>query len=101
VRLLEFSGLICVAEERPRAACEVSASCVDDCTPEPPPDWVWVPVCVVAAEFVASADDLALFDWSTEPSFPGLRTRTEMFELLGLICVADEAAIAVWSVFAS
>ena len=40
---------------------------------------VWVGVAV----FVASAVEVASFDWSTEPSLPGLRTRTEMFELLG------------------
>src|SRR5919198_911861 len=92
----EFSGLTWVAEDRPIAFCVVSAFCVDDCTPEPPP--VCVLPWVVVAVFVALAVEVALFDCDTAPSFPGLRTRTEMFELLGCTWVADEAAAAVWSV---
>jgi len=51
-------------------------------------DWpveLWLP---------AAADDVALFDWVTEPSLPGLSTRIEMFLLLGSTCVALEAAAA-------
>src|SRR5262249_19421598 len=78
----ELLGAICVAPERARAPCEVPAPCVDDCTPpEPPP--LWELACEVAAVFEASAVEVALFDCETLPSSPGLRTRTEMFELLG------------------
>jgi hypothetical protein len=94
----EFSGLTWVAEDRPVAFCVVSAFCVEDWTPEPLPAWElpWV----VAAVFVASADEDASFDCVTAPSLPGLRTLTEMFELLGWTWVADDAAAAVWSVVA-
>ena len=61
----------------------MSAFCVDDWTPEPAP--VWELPCVVGAELVASAVEEASFDCETAPSLPGLRTRTEMFELLGAI----------------
>src|SRR5579859_5699086 len=93
--VFELLGLSCVADERPSAPWLVSASCFDDCTPPPP---VWEEPCVVVAEFVASACEVASFDCVTLPSLPGLRTRTEMFELLGSTCLADEAATAVWSV---
>jgi hypothetical protein len=33
--------------------------------------------------------------WVTDPSFPGLSTRTEMFVLLGWTCVVPEADAAV------
>ena len=89
----EFSGCTWVAEERATECCDVSAFCVVDWTPEPLP--VWELPCVVGAEFVALAVEDASFDCETAPSSPGLRTRTEMFELLGWSCVADDAAAAV------
>jgi hypothetical protein len=88
----EFSGWTCLAEDRAADSCEVSAFWVDDCTPEPLP--VCEEPCVVAAVFVASADEEASFDWLTAPSLPGLRTRTEMFEFSGWSWVADDAASA-------
>src|SRR5579862_1493668 len=94
--MFELLGWSCVADDRPSAPWLVSASCFDDCTPPLPP--VWEALCVVVAEFVASAFEVASFDCVTLPSLPGLRTRTEMFELLGSTCLADEAATAVWSV---
>src|SRR5204863_317194 len=95
-RLL-FSGLICVAEERPIAFCSVSALCVDDCTP-PEPVEDWLAVCVGVAVFVAAAVEAASFDCDTEPSLPGLSTRTEMFWFEGSIWVALDAARAPCSV---
>ena len=41
-----------------------------------------------------------MFDCVTGPSFPGLRTRMEMFVFDGLICVALEAAAACCDVVA-
>jgi hypothetical protein len=67
-------------------------------TAHPQPPAVWLELCVVVAVFVASAEDVAVFDCDTVPSLPGLSTRTEMFWFDGWICVALEAAAAVWSV---
>jgi hypothetical protein len=53
---------------------------------------------VVPAVFAAVAVEVALLDWVTFPSLPGLNTRTEMFWFDGSTCVALEAAIAPWSV---
>src|SRR6266508_142145 len=95
-----FSGCTCVAEDAASAPCFVSALCVDDWTPpEPPP--VWELPCVVGAELEASADEEASFDCLTLPSFPGLRTRTEMCELLGLTCFAEDVAAPTCVVDAS
>ena len=79
--MFELLGAIWVAEDLASDPCVVSALCVDDWTPEPPP--VWELPCVVAAEFEASADEEAVFDCETAPLSPSLRTRTEIFELLG------------------
>ena len=38
--------------------------------------------------------DCTVFDWLTEPSSPGLSTRTSMFVFVGSTCAADEAAPA-------
>ena len=77
----EFSGWSCFAEDSAVEPCVVSAVCVDDWTPEPLP--VWELPWLVVAELLASADEEASFDCETAPSSPGLRTRTETFELLG------------------
>src|SRR5919198_1163867 len=61
----EFSGLTWVAEDRPIAFCVVSAFCVEDCTPEPPP--VCVLPWVVVAVFVALAGRGALFRSAPPP----------------------------------
>ena len=45
----------------------------------PPPPWAWSALWPVRFRFAAVADESTLFDWSTEPSSPSLRTRTEMF----------------------
>jgi len=47
----------------------------------PEPDWLWSASCDVELRFVESAFESALFDWSTEPSLPGLQTRTGSLEL--------------------
>jgi hypothetical protein len=49
---------------------------------------------LVEFEFVELASDDAELVCVTDPSLPGLSTRTEMFELLGAICVAPEAEVA-------
>ena len=48
----------------------------------------------------AVAEDPAAFVCDTFPSLPGLRTRIEMFVLLGLVCVAPDAAAACCEVSA-
>jgi hypothetical protein len=58
----------------------------------------WVAFCVVVPVFAAVADDDASFDCETEPSLPGLSTRTEMFWFVGSTWVALDAATAAWSV---
>ena len=47
--------------------------------------------------FAAVALESTLFVCSTEPSFPSLRTRTGMFELLAFAWEASESAAAAWS----
>src|SRR5581483_10874205 len=94
----EFLGRSCVALESAAPVCVVVASCVADCTPEPPP--AWFPVCAVVALFVAVALEVALFDCETAPSSPGERIRTETFEFVGCVCVASDAAAASWVVVA-
>jgi hypothetical protein len=50
---------------------------------------------LVVASFVAFAEDVASFDWFTDPSSPGLSTRTETFWFDGCTWVAlDEASAA-------
>ena len=56
-------------------------------------------LCVLLA-LPAAAEDPAVFVCVTLPSFPGLRTRIEMFVLLGLVCVALDAAAACCEVSA-
>src|SRR5581483_10002254 len=94
----EFLGRSCVALESAAPVCVVVASCVADCTPEPPP--AWFPVCAVVALFAAVALEVALFDCETAPSSPGERIRTETFEFVGCVCVASDAAAASWVVVA-
>ena len=65
-----------------------------------PPPAVWLEPCVVLLALPAAADDPAVFDCVTLPSLPGLRTRIEMFVLLGLVCVALDAAAACCEVSA-
>src|SRR3954454_25318324 len=50
--------------------------------------------------FPAVADEAAVFVCETSPSSPGLRTRIEMFVLLGSICAAPDAAPACCAVVA-
>src|SRR5262249_37971374 len=105
--VLLFSASFCSADDAASAACSVEASCFEAWTPpsEPwqphdEPPWSWSTDCLVSASFDAFASDEASFDCVTLPSSPLLRTRTEMFELLGSICFADERAAAPWSVSA-
>jgi hypothetical protein len=58
----------------------------------------WFAVCVVDAVFAALADEAALFDCETAPSWPGLSTRTEMFWFDGCTWVALDAPSAAWLV---
>ncbi len=53
----------------------------------PAPDWLWPTVWEVSLSFPAYDSAEELFDCSTAPSFPGLRTRTEMLLLVGWYCV--------------
>src|SRR6266508_1310319 len=76
-----------------------TSSSLPDLTTQPQPRGsVWVRFWVVDAVFAASADDEASFDCETEPSLPGLSTRTEMFSFEGWTWVALDAAIAPWVV---
>ena len=56
---------------------------------------------MVRFRFAAVADESTLFDWSTEPSSPGLRTRTEIFVFFAPACSAFDAAKASCSLSAS
>jgi hypothetical protein len=62
--------------------------------------WLWLAVCVVGAVLPALAEEAALFVCVTEPSSPGLSTRTEMSWFEGSTWVAFDAASAAWSVSA-
>jgi hypothetical protein len=99
IESVSFDGSTWVVDEPASAACVVSAACVDDWTPEPLP--VWEPVWVVEPLFEAPASDAAVFVWVVLPLFPGLSTRTEMFELLGFVCCVAEVAPASCAVDAS
>src|SRR5205823_3286400 len=92
------------ALEAASPACSVSLFWLDACTPPVlhPQDgpWFWVAVCVVSALLPAKAEESALLLCVTEPSLPGLSTRTDSFELLGAICFASDSAAAFWSVSA-
>ena len=46
--------------------------------------------------FVASAVEVASFDWVTLPPLPGLHTRTGSAVLLAPTCFADESAALSW-----
>ena len=63
--------------------------------------WHLNDVWVTGALLAAVAVEVALLDWVTLPFEPGLSTRTEMFELLGSTCSADDAADAACWVWAS
>ena len=67
----------------PESACElpVVGLLAEGLDVDPEPDWLWSASCDVELRFVESAFDSALFDWSTEPSLPGLQTRTGSLEL--------------------
>src|SRR5581483_11493190 len=61
------------------------------------PPWCWLESWSVSLSFVAFASDDAELVCETDPSSPGLSTRTETFVLLGWICVAPDAAPAACS----
>jgi hypothetical protein len=79
-------GLTCEAAESAIASWSVPAACCDVWIPPPPA--VWVADCPVVLALPAVADEAAVLDCVTLPSLPGLRTRIEMFVLLGLVWVA-------------
>ena len=63
----------------------------------PPDDWFCVASWSAELRFDADASESTLFDWDTEPSFPGLPTRTGTFVFDAFVCVAnDSAAAACW-----
>jgi hypothetical protein len=83
------------------AACIAPArtsSIRPDCRQPHPDASVWFAFCGVAAVFAAVADEDASLDCETEPSSPGLSTRTETFWFDGCTWVALDAAMAPWSV---
>jgi hypothetical protein len=80
------------APESAAAACPLTADWFDVWMPLPV--WSWLAPWVVEFEFDELASEDAVLLWVTAPSFPGLSTRTSMFELLGAICVAPEADVA-------
>ena len=89
----------CEASDSAVATWPVDADCVEDWIGLPPPA-VWLEPCDVLLALPAAAEDPAVFACVTLPSFPGLRTRIEMFVLLGLVCVALDAAAACCEVSA-
>jgi hypothetical protein len=88
-----FVGASWNAWDSASAACEFSADCVEVWIPPAPP-CVCDASCEVSFEFVAVPVESTEFVCETFPSFPGLSTRTLMFVLLGLTCVASDAAAA-------
>jgi hypothetical protein len=100
-----FDGWSWVADDSAPAACPVSADCLSVWIPEPePPQPQVAPPCVcelvwpVVPELPAVACEPAVLDCVTEPSLPGLRTRTGTFVLLAPSCAAVLSAPASWSV---
>jgi hypothetical protein len=89
---------VCEASDRAAASWSVDADCVEDWIALPPA--VWLEPCDVLLALPAAAEDPAVFACVTLPSLPGLRTRIEMFVLLGLVCVALDAAAACCEVSA-
>jgi hypothetical protein len=99
-----FDAPVWVADDRAAASCSFAAVWLADWTPTapdgqhapvpPPPDWVCAAPWFDEFAFDAAAAESALFVCETAPSLPGLRTRTEMFVLLGLVCAAPDAAAA-------
>ena len=87
----------CVATDRAPADCVLPASWPIACVPPEPPCPAFWPV---RFEFPAAADEPTLFDCSTEPSLPGLSTRTEMFVFFAPLCSAFDAAAASCSLSA-
>src|SRR4051794_10372574 len=67
----------------------------------PPPDWTWLVPCPVRFAFAAPDFALELLLWLTLPLSPGLSTRTEMFSLLGSICVDFAPEVADCMLLAS
>ena len=62
--------------------------------------WVWSIDCFVSLSFSPAAIAVVLFDWSTSPSSPGLRTRIDPAVFSGLICTAVASASAFCSFLA-
>ena len=88
----------CDASDSAVATWPVDADCVD---------WIgfaaacrWLAAGPSCSGCPAAADEAAVFDCVTVPSLPGLRTRIEMFVLLGSVCVAPDAAVACCEVSA-
>ena len=94
-----FDGLSWIVAESAAAACAFCADWPMTCVPEPPhpqerPAWVWPADCSVPFRLPAAAFEDATFDCDTEPLFPGLRTRTEMFSFDAPFCSVSEPARA-------
>jgi hypothetical protein len=101
---LVFEAPSCAVPEAAPAACRVELvwpmawtrglACSQ---PHDVPRASCIAVCETGARFAAVADDEASLDCRTDPSLPGLSTRTEMFELLGSTWTAcDFAPASCW-----
>jgi hypothetical protein len=79
---LLFDGPIWTAPESAPASCPFADSWPSAWIPIPePPDWLCHASWWVEFELSAVAVESAVFDWETEPSSPGLHTRTGVLEL--------------------
>ena len=73
--------MVCEASKSATPSCPFFDSWPRAWMSMPEPDWLCSPSCEVVFLFDASAFEVAEFDWSTEPSLPGLQTRTGLSEL--------------------
>ena len=88
VGALPFEAANWPAAESAPAACPLSAACVAawigaDAHPQPTPESACVEFCVAVFAFVAEAVDCAELVWLTDPSLPGLSTRTDVLSFDG------------------
>jgi hypothetical protein len=94
--MLLFVGLVCVEVAFELASWPVAASWPTACSP--PPDCDWLTPCAVLAALRAAEPAADVFPCETEPPLPGLKIRTEMLLLLGLVCVEVAFDVADWPV---
>src|SRR3982074_1313019 len=77
-----FVAPLWLAVERDPASCLFPAAWVAVWMPPKPP-WFWLELWSAPFEFDADASEVAELVCETDPSLPGLSTRTTMFVLLG------------------